>query len=444
MSNRVCAVTSCKNNGYKLQKWLNHACETHQCLKRDCECPRPFKLIPFPTNKKDPETRLKWAQLIHRKCSDNSANWLPKEDSRVCSDHFVDKVPTRDNPYPTLNLGYTPLKEPKARPPPRRRLFVPTNTFANDQAKLQKLSTDTGPVTVCDVNDDSATPENIANVFRNIPENAPVDVQVDHTYFAPEGESGYTECNECLTKSSIIDVMKKEMEALKEENAKLKAIIHKKSKKSFNVQAVTKSDKKMKFYTGFPTVNAFMIVYTYIVTTFKEIIYWKGPGRVAANPLKPKRVKVRSLKKEELIMTMMKIRLGLLNQDLGDRFGVSATCVSNIISTWLRILGKVIGSLVFNPQKDVVKANLPPSFKSNKFNNVRHIIDCSEVFIEKPSSFQMQAVTWSDYKHHHTLKILISISPSGMINFISNAWGGRASDKFVTENSGVSRYFGGL
>lgn len=64
------------------------------------------------------------------------------------------------------------------------------------------------------------------------------------------------------------------------------------------------------------------------------------------------------------------------------------------------------------------------------------VIDCFELFIERPSNLLARAQTFSSYKHHNTIKILIGISPQGSICFVSEAWGGRTSDKYLTENCG--------
>ncbi|KAM9364991.1 putative ATP-dependent RNA helicase DDX43 [Pholidichthys leucotaenia] len=60
----------------------------------------------------------------------------------------------------------------------------------------------------------------------------------------------------------------------------------------------------------------------------------------------------------------------------------------------------------------------------------------TEVFIERPSDLKARAQTYSSYKSHNTAKYLISITPQGTVNFISRGWGGRVSDKHITENCG--------
>ena len=57
------------------------------------------------------------------------------------------------------------------------------------------------------------------------------------------------------------------------------------------------------------------------------------------------------------------------------------------------------------------------------------IIDCFEIFIERPSSSDAIAVTLSNYKHN-TSNYLISITPQGYISFISKGWVGLESERF--------------
>ena len=65
------------------------------------------------------------------------------------------------------------------------------------------------------------------------------------------------------------------------------------------------------------------------------------------------------------------------------------------------------------------------------------IIDCTEVFIERPSDLLASAQVWSNYKHHSTVKFLIGITPQGTISFVSKCAGGCMSDKEITEKSRI-------
>ena len=50
--------------------------------------------------------------------------------------------------------------------------------------------------------------------------------------------------------------------------------------------------------------------------------------------------------------------------------------------------------------------------------------------------YLLRAKTFSNYKKHNTVKFLVGITPCGAISFLSKCWGGRASDKTITQESG--------
>ena len=64
------------------------------------------------------------------------------------------------------------------------------------------------------------------------------------------------------------------------------------------------------------------------------------------------------------------------------------------------------------------------------------IIDCTEVFIERPTILNASAQIFSNYKSRNTIKYLVGITPSVAVSFLSASWDGRASDKGITLKSG--------
>ena len=79
---------------------------------------------------------------------------------------------------------------------------------------------------------------------------------------------------------------------------------------------------------------------------------------------------------------------------------------------------------------------MPKAFRDS-CPNTRVIIDCTELFIERPTSFRSQSATYSSYKNHNTAKGLIGISSAGYPSFISELYTGRSSDKQVTKDCGI-------
>lgn len=83
----------------------------------------------------------------------------------------------------------------------------------------------------------------------------------------------------------------------------------------------------------------------------------------------------------------------------------------------------------------------PKAFIDKGYTTVDGILDCTEIFIETPSSFRVQSETYSSYKKHNTAKGLVVCSPNGFVMFVFDLAPGRLSDKALTKACGVLEKF---
>ena len=87
-----CAVVGCSST-YGINKWKNELCLEHgdkNVVKGQCpNCERPYSLYCFLAEM----TRIQ------------ALKWTPKSSDMICSLHFVDGIPTKANPLPTMHMG---------------------------------------------------------------------------------------------------------------------------------------------------------------------------------------------------------------------------------------------------------------------------------------------------------------------------------------------------
>ncbi|CAH3172741.1 unnamed protein product, partial [Porites lobata] len=124
-----------------------------------------------------------------------------------------------------------------------------------------------------------------------------------------------------------------------------------------------KGDEKVRLYRGLPSYEVLLVIFEHVAPDVTRC--------------------TQSLDRfQEFVLVLMKLRLNVPLQHLAYRFNISLTTASRIFSSWMYAFRK----------------------------KVTVVIDCFELFIECPSNLLARAQTFSSYKHHNTIKILIGIS----------------------------------
>lgn len=169
----------------------------------------------------------------------------------------------------------------------------------------------------------------------------------------------------------------------------------KKKSPAFSCSSI-KTDAKMNFYTSIITIAAFNAIFNFWGLTQQKYDYWKGPQKTfKLNNSKIKNIQNRFSQcklsqKDEFLLTMMKLRLSLLNEDLATRFNVSTTHCSNIFKTRIRLLSTIGNTLINWLPKECILQHMPNAFKEKGYSKLWYIIDCTEVFVERSKSLEVK------------------------------------------------------
>lgn len=137
-------------------------------------------------------------------------------------------------------------------------------------------------------------------------------------------------------------------------------------------------------------------------------------------------------------MTLMKLRQNVVMADLARRFKTSQGQVSKTVGIWIDIISEHTNDVV-RTLTLTIRATVPQAFEE-RFPNITCVIDCTETVLQKAKNLNSRSESYSHYYANNTVKYLVVISPSGIIMFISDAYGGKCSDRYITQNSGFLDY----
>ena len=128
----------------------------------------------------------------------------------------------------------------------------------------------------------------------------------------------------------------------------------------FNLRS---NDQKIRFYTGLPS-------FIVLETVFKFVSSQYHSNKFTLSSF------------EEFMVTLMKLRLSLFEQDLAFRFGVHQSTISRIFRRWIDIMYVKLKPLIKWPNREELLKTLPMDFRSH-FKRCVVIIDCFEIFCER-------------------------------------------------------------
>lgn len=173
----------------------------------------------------------------------------------------------------------------------------------------------------------------------------------------------------------------------------------------FSIGNIRTDPKAICYYTGFSNFDHFQFFF-----------YCLGP---AASDLKNQPTIISPL--DQLFLTVTKLRQAKEDYELSLMFEISDSTVSKIIDMWINFMYFQLKELDIWPSREIIDKNTP----------------ATEITIQKPSDVNAQSITWSSYKHRKTLKTMIGCTPRGAVSFISESFGGSASDRQIIECSNI-------
>ena len=177
--------------------------------------------------------------------------------------------------------------------------------------------------------------------------------------------------------------------------------------------------------TGLPTKEVFQIVVRH-ATRFKETMVYYAGWKVVSISFE-----------DQIFITLMKLRQNYTNLHLAQLFSCCVATISNITTTFIHILHKLLFRhiMLSIPSREKNEFCSPSSF--SLFTNCRVIVDCTDIEVARPSLMSHQSATYSTYRGMNSLKVLVGVAPNGVITFVSSLYPGSIWDKEIVNKSGL-------
>lgn len=114
--------------------------------------------------------------------------------------------------------------------------------------------------------------------------------------------------------------------------------------------------------------------------------------------------------KERIILVFLKLKQDLSFAGLQVFFkNISVRACRSIYLSTVPLISEIFENLIYWPSKEEISKSIPYCF--SKFPNVRIILDCTEISVQKPKCLSCRIKLYSNYKSTFTLKFVIGVFP---------------------------------
>lgn len=391
-----------------------------------------------------PKWRALWVKLIDRKD-------LPKinDNTRVCSNHFVLGKPIGKHPHPSLYMqGYSGKDKPDIQ-------RIINGSQDGDEGTGPGRAKQTSVEAACSPQRKKVKPAVLAKEPKNEPETPELKTEPespepwDHGSIMTESDmeaeaeapyitSSYSlshhqdehnycvnptrpcscscsSCQTCRTKSGKDGdgPAASRVDCDAEENSPGTTFLPR-----YDVSVLRQSDELMHLHTGLKNYAQFQWLLQQVQSKLASS-FPTGPIKTT-NPEAPRKL----TPDNELLLTLMKLKLNLSHRFLAHLFGLGTSVVPQILSTWLPLLSQELQPLIYWPSHEELHLYYPACFKN--YEHIRAIIDCIEVPLAKDPQNQEQ----------RSARLLVACTPAGTVAFVSKTTEANMSDEELARMSG--------
>lgn len=270
--------------------------------------------------------------------------WQPSSSSVVCSEHFVDGIPTELNPLPTLKLGYNVSQQigqvPMVRIQNRSQLLHTPATIipppVAEHAAVQDILVNRNPKT----NHDRTTIPEVGYgecpTTQDRVESNPMDsfgsysdLEIKPKALIVHPATATRDEVEIETQASVraAAITRKKLTALQGKCMSQSMLLKAKTKQlqRHNLplhKKLLQKDQDVVFYTAIPNKEIFYMICNY----YREFLPKTQNKKVGLSQIKLKYRKFQPMKvfiqlsvEDRVLLVLMRLRLGLLRKDLADR-----------------------------------------------------------------------------------------------------------------------------